>query len=375
VSSRRLRGAVFGVRATFRGVVLAVSLALVVSGVSLAAKGRLGAVSTNRDAAYSLTPSNVFPPTISGAARQAQALTESHGTWTNAPTSYSYEWEACDSSGQSCVPIAGATAATYAPTGSDVGHTVVVQETASNAAGSSSPASSAPTAVVLPSAPLEVLPPMIAGAAIEGQTLTESHGVWNNNPTSYSYRWYDCDGSGGACTSISGATGQTYTLVAADIGHTIRVGEAAANAGGTSAVLSAATAIIPQRQAVIAPRQGLSRAHVAALLSPALHVRGAQGTISQILRHGGYTLSLHAPGAGALEIVWFLQPTKGRRVFVARATATSSAAHKVKVRIALTSAGRHLLQRAKHVKLSAIVVFTSSGGTLSTVTRPLTLKG
>ena len=36
------------------------------------------------------------------------------------------------------------------------------------------------------------------------------------------------------CSAITGATSQTYTLTAADVGHTIRVQETASNAGGSS---------------------------------------------------------------------------------------------------------------------------------------------
>ncbi|HEV7585829.1 MAG TPA: hypothetical protein VGO14_08630, partial [Solirubrobacteraceae bacterium] len=71
-----------------------------------------------------------------------------HGTWTNEPTGYKYQWLQCDSLGGSCLPIAGATAQTYVPVSGDVGHTLIVQETASNAGGAGSPAASAATGVV-----------------------------------------------------------------------------------------------------------------------------------------------------------------------------------------------------------------------------------
>jgi hypothetical protein len=75
-------------------------------------------------------------------------LTEALGSWSNAPTSYSYQWEGCDSAGTNCVPIADATAQVYALIASDVGHTIRVQETATNAAGSSTPAVSTATSIV-----------------------------------------------------------------------------------------------------------------------------------------------------------------------------------------------------------------------------------
>jgi hypothetical protein len=192
-------------------------------------------------------PSNTAPPTISGTAQQGQTLTESHGTWTNNPTSYEYQWLQCDGSGANCATIAGATSQTYVPVAEDVGHTIRVQETATNAGGSSSPATSAQTAVVVPPPPANTAPPTISGTAREGQTLTESHGTWTNNPTSYGYQWLQCDSFGGGCLPIAGATSQTYVPVAEDVGHTIRVQEIASNAGGSSspATSSATAAVLP----------------------------------------------------------------------------------------------------------------------------------
>lgn len=65
-----------------------------------------------------------------------------------------------------------------------------------------------------------------------GQTLIEAHGTWPGAPSSYSYQWEDCSGTGYSCVAISGATGQAYTLQTTDIGHEIRVIETAAYPGG-----------------------------------------------------------------------------------------------------------------------------------------------
>jgi YVTN family beta-propeller protein len=98
------------------------------------------------------TAASTSPPSIAGNAAEGQMLTEAHGSWTNSPTSFKYQWEDCDSSGNSCTAITGATGQTYKLAVSDVGHTIRVTESASNAGGSSAPASSHQTAVVIPSA-------------------------------------------------------------------------------------------------------------------------------------------------------------------------------------------------------------------------------
>ena len=99
-----------------------------------------------------------------------------------------------------------------------------------------------------PDPPAASSPPSISGTAADGQTLTESHGVWSNSPIAYTYQWEDCDLSGQSCAAISGATGQTYTLTATDVRHTIRVQELASNSGGAGqpATSDPTAAVAPQ---------------------------------------------------------------------------------------------------------------------------------
>ena len=88
------------------------------------------------------------PPAISGTAIEGQTLTANAGAWSGStPISHSYQWRRCDSAGANCVDIAGATATTYALTAADVGRTIRVRETATNAYGAGS-VESAATAVV-----------------------------------------------------------------------------------------------------------------------------------------------------------------------------------------------------------------------------------
>ncbi|HEV2980323.1 MAG TPA: hypothetical protein VGX51_02745 [Solirubrobacteraceae bacterium] len=190
-------------------------------------------------------PASTSPPTISGSPQQGATLTEAHGTWSGKPTSFSIQWMQCNSLGQACLAIAKATGSTYTLTPGDVGHEIAVQETAGNSAGAGAPAASAPTAVVLPLAPTSTAPPTISGSPQQGATLTEAHGTWSGEPTSYSIQWMQCEASGSGCQAISGAAGQTYVPTSSDVGHTIRVSETATNAGGSSsAATSAPTATI-----------------------------------------------------------------------------------------------------------------------------------
>jgi hypothetical protein len=86
---------------------------------------------------------------VSGTAQEGKTLTASPGSWSGtAPIGYAYQWQRCDSGGQGCSPISGATGSTYTAGSADVGGTLEVTVTASNSVGAAS-ASSAPTAVIV----------------------------------------------------------------------------------------------------------------------------------------------------------------------------------------------------------------------------------
>ena len=186
-------------------------------------------------------PVNMAPPSlsVSGSAVQGQTLTALDGSWANSPTSFTHQWQRCDASGNNCTPIASATGQTYTLTATDVGSTIRVQETASNEAGTGTPASSPAVGPVI-APPANTAPPTISGTAQQGQMLTALDGSWTNSPTSFAHQWQRCDASGSNCSAIAGATGQTYTLTAADVGSTIRVQETASNAAGAGTPVSSA---------------------------------------------------------------------------------------------------------------------------------------
>jgi hypothetical protein len=103
--------------------------------------------------ATAASPANLSLPTISGTVEEGQALTVTNGEWSSKPTAYGERWLLCDASGSSCTAIAGATGATLTLPASAVGDTIRVQEIASNASGSGSPAISRQTARVISDVP------------------------------------------------------------------------------------------------------------------------------------------------------------------------------------------------------------------------------
>ncbi|HET9074237.1 MAG TPA: DUF1906 domain-containing protein [Solirubrobacteraceae bacterium] len=93
-------------------------------------------------------PVAAAPPALTGTPVVGQTLSETHGSWSNAPTSYSVQWERCSTTGAACSPIPGADAGAYTLTAADAGHAVRVAEAAANGVGSGTPAASAPSPAV-----------------------------------------------------------------------------------------------------------------------------------------------------------------------------------------------------------------------------------
>jgi WD40 repeat protein len=103
---------------------------------------------TSTSAAAPRAPSSVRPPGVLGVAQAGQQLTASPGTWSARPSSYAYAWSRCSLDGTGCRNIAHATASTYTTGLLDVGSTLRVAVIASDRAGRSLPAVSAPTAAI-----------------------------------------------------------------------------------------------------------------------------------------------------------------------------------------------------------------------------------
>ena len=324
-------------------------------------------------------PTHTTVPTISGNALEGQTLSESHATWSSlTPVTYSYLWEVCDSSGGSCETSAVSTDQTFALTPADVGHTIRVQETATNAGGSSQPATSGHTAVVKAAVPPAVKasnssPPLISGTAVVGQTLSTSTGAWSGtSPISYTYQWQRCDP---ACSDISGATGSSYALNTADQGALILVIVTAHNAAGA---VQAISSMVGPVTAAVPP--GPTIGEIKGALLAILGAHGKNASIKSLLKHGGYSVAFTAPSAGALVISWYEVPkgaslAKSKKpLLVASAHATFQNAGRATVKIKLTGKGRALLKHSKRLKLTAKSSFTPSGASSTTATKSFSIK-
>lgn len=204
----------------------------------------VGAVGVFASAAAAAPPQNTAVPATSGTAKEGSSLTSTAGTWSGSPTSFDYRWQRCASDGTGCGDITGATDKTYTPVSGDVLHTLRVVVTATNADGKAA-ASSEPTDVVASkNGPASTVKPAVTGQALVGEQLTVSNGSWSPAPTSFARQWQRCDADGTGCLTIDGATGRSYGVRSADVGHRLRALVTARTASGSAAVASNATALV-----------------------------------------------------------------------------------------------------------------------------------
>ena len=168
-------------------------------------------------------PVNSTLPVISGTTTIGSVLTTTNGTWTNSPTSYTYQWK------RGATNI-GTNANTYTLVIADSTAAITCVVTAINAGGSTPATSNTITAGNY--APVNTVAPVISGSTNVGSVLTSTDGTWTNSPTSFAYQWYR------GLAQIFGETLNTYTLVSADLAQNITCQVTATNAVGSTAATS-----------------------------------------------------------------------------------------------------------------------------------------
>jgi hypothetical protein len=202
--------------------------------------------------ALAAAPSNSTAPAVSGTAKVGSTLTVSNGTWTNSPTSYTYQWQRCTSS-TSCGDIAGATNQTYVVRNTDAGNKLRAVVTAANADGKSTANSDMTDTVASSGGPVNTARPSVSGDAVVGSTLTADTGTWSGTTPTFTFQWLQCDQFGSACVQVVGATGKTYGVRLADVSSRMRVDVTAKNADGSTTRRSTPSDIVEPLPVVTTP--------------------------------------------------------------------------------------------------------------------------
>jgi hypothetical protein len=284
------------------------------------------------------SPTGTGAPTITGAATAGSSLTCSPGQWAaditgsflfQAPQSYAYAWS------ENGNALSGAGAATLTPS-TPGSYTCTV--TASNHAGSAAQTSAALT-IVNPM-PVSTAPPAIAGTAIVGQTLTESHGTWTNSAIAYAYQWLRCRAAAG-CVPITGATAPRYVIAAADAGDNLEVQEVASNSTTSG------------NPATSAPTAPVNLALAATL-----------GSITTLGATATAPITCAGPAGQSCAVT--VIGTSRQRVTVAQAHASIAVGQTARMALTLNAAGKRAL--ADRYKVPATLTFTGALAATRTAT-------
>jgi hypothetical protein len=223
-------------------------------------------------------------------------------------------------------------------------------------------------------APENTLAPIVGGTAKVGQTLTCSEGTWTASLTSYAYKWLR-DGM-----AIGGAESSTYTVIAADEGHSISCEVTATNALGAKSTASSNSAAVheearekreaeeaaatkkrQEEEAALAAKKHQEQAKIAATSNVSL-----AASVIRFQSNGRGSVKLTCTGtaacAGKLTLTVKGKAKKGKK---AKAETIGTAAFSIPagksgvVTITLTAAGR-LLLKAGHGRLSASLTIVKS---------------
>ncbi|WP_391856880.1 Ig-like domain-containing protein [Vibrio cidicii] len=194
------------------------------------------------------TASNV---TFSGTLQVGQTLTGSYTYYDangDTQSGTTFKWYASNTSGGSGkTAISGATSQTFTLTASQVGKFISFEVTPQNSKATGSAVSSAinSTAVTAPDSAPTASNVSFSGTLAVGQVLTGSYSYSDSDGDTESgttFKWYASDTSGGSNkAAISGATSQTFTLTASQVGKFISFEVTPKNSKATGSAVSSAT--------------------------------------------------------------------------------------------------------------------------------------
>ena len=212
----------------------------------------------------------VIGVTIDGRAQVGETLSADVSTISDTDafkgTTFTYQWYWYNRDDVSYTEIEGATSSTYTVVAGDVGKTIKVGAVFTDTLGQESGRESFTTAAVVPANRAATGTPTISGTAQVGQTLTAStSGISDTDGltnASYTYQWIWSDGTtwpgfndtpfhlvpagGIANGDITGATGTTYAVTAADVDKAIKLRvDFTDDKGSVESLTSSATDVVP----------------------------------------------------------------------------------------------------------------------------------
>lgn len=172
-------------------------------------------------------PVSTGAPAISGLPRVGRALSVGTGSWSNTPTSYTYQWKKADPLTGAVTAIPGATGASYTPVEADKYFALSCDVTALNSAGSATATSPAT---------IGLLPAMPVGATISAQgdsVLAGANANTAGTAPDAAFAWVRLFADAMGASVTNQAVGG-YSLVETGSGNSVVAAVAGGNAVGAS---------------------------------------------------------------------------------------------------------------------------------------------
>lgn len=186
-------------------------------------------------------PAPAEVPLIGGTAQVGHLLQVVPGSWVPEGAELAFQWIGDG------IPIPGANEPTHAVTASELDAVLRVRVMAFDPDGSVVIRLSDELPRVTP-APFRLRPePTILGRPVVGRVLSVDPGSWRPFPATMAFQWYRND------RPVTGATGYSYDLTAADVGRRISVAVTATAAGFETPTVTSATTPLVEKAVLAAP--------------------------------------------------------------------------------------------------------------------------
>lgn len=155
-----------------------------------------------------------------GTPKVGTSLSTSAPSWNQDGVTTTYQWL------RNGEPIAGQTGTTYLLVAADLDKAISVRAIGKKPDLADGVVTSNALTVVIGDAPAPTRQPAITGTPTLGRTLAADPGAWGSGETpAYTYQWRRGD------SEIDGATGRSYSVTLADVGHTLTVNVTATRPG------------------------------------------------------------------------------------------------------------------------------------------------
>ncbi len=165
-------------------------------------------------------PVNSVAPAVTGTTHFGLTLSTDNGTWSNAPTSFTYQWQRDTAGNLSFSDILGATSNHYVLDHQEVGNKVRCVVTATSDSGSTTANSNA-VGLITGAAPVSTIAPIIHGKPYPGNTVFVDTGDWSADPDpTYYYQWQRVVNN--VATNLNGENDNTYLITDSDLGYFLR---------------------------------------------------------------------------------------------------------------------------------------------------------